>query len=144
MPPLTRRLCPDSHQETWLIHYGDVRVGSIAIRGGVSAEADRWAWSCGLYPTTRSIRSDSGTAPNFKTARRDFDAAWRAMLPKLTEVDFEAWRRQRDFTAWKYAMRDAGLETPTATATGVSRCFCGAKITMGNSWEHIFTAHKAT
>jgi hypothetical protein len=29
-PELTRRRDPDAQQETWLIHYGDVRVGTIA------------------------------------------------------------------------------------------------------------------
>jgi hypothetical protein len=144
MPGLTLRGCSDAHQETWLIHYRDVRVGRIAIRAGVPLDVDQWGWSCGIYPTAGSHRDDNGTAPNFKKARRDFDAAWRVLLPKLTEADFEAWRRQRDFTAWKHAMRDAGLATPTATATGVSRCFCGATITIGDSWEHIFTAHTAT
>jgi hypothetical protein len=144
MSGLTLRCCSDADQETWLIHYGDVCVGSIAIRADVPVDVDQWGWSCGLYPTAGSHRDNSGTAPNFKKARRDLDAAWRTLLPKLTEADFEAWRRQRDFTAWQYAMRDAGLETPTVTATGISRCFCGATITMGNSWEHIFTAHTAT
>jgi hypothetical protein len=27
MPALTRRRDPDAQQETWIIHYGDVRVG---------------------------------------------------------------------------------------------------------------------
>jgi hypothetical protein len=141
---VTLRSCSDAHQAIWLIHYSDVRVGSIAIRVGVPADADRWAWSCGIYPNARSLRDDSGTAPNFKAARRDFDAAWRVMLPKLTEADFEAWRQQRDYTAWNYAMRDAGLKTPTATGTGISKCLCGETITIGNSWEHILTVHTVT
>jgi hypothetical protein len=33
MPELTRR-DPDAQQATWLIHYGDVRVGVIAERVG--------------------------------------------------------------------------------------------------------------
>jgi hypothetical protein len=32
--PLTRRRSPDARQETWLIHYGDVRVGTILITFG--------------------------------------------------------------------------------------------------------------
>jgi hypothetical protein len=138
---VTLRRCSDDHPEIWLIHYGDVRVGSIAIRTGVPVDAGRWTWSCGIYPNARFLRDDSSTAPNFKAARRNFDAAWRAMLPRLTEADFEAWRQQRDHMAWKSAMRDKGLMTPTATGAGISRCFCGATITIGNSWEHIFTDH---
>ena len=30
MPELTRRRDPDAAQETWLIHYGDVRVDVIS------------------------------------------------------------------------------------------------------------------
>jgi hypothetical protein len=32
MPALTRRRDPDASQETWLIHYDDIRVGSIAMQ----------------------------------------------------------------------------------------------------------------
>jgi hypothetical protein len=34
MPAVTRRRNPDAPQATWLVYYGDVRVGSIAIRSG--------------------------------------------------------------------------------------------------------------
>jgi hypothetical protein len=34
MPALTRRRNPDARQESWLVFYGDVRVGTIAIRSG--------------------------------------------------------------------------------------------------------------
>jgi hypothetical protein len=34
MPALTRRRNPDAPQETWRVYYGDVRVGTIAIRSG--------------------------------------------------------------------------------------------------------------
>jgi hypothetical protein len=42
MPALTRRRDPDANQETWLIHYDDIRVGSIAMRAGVPADKDQW------------------------------------------------------------------------------------------------------
>jgi hypothetical protein len=29
MPALTRRRDPDAQQETWLIYYGDVQVGTM-------------------------------------------------------------------------------------------------------------------
>jgi hypothetical protein len=48
MPALIRRRDPDAHQETWLVYYGDVRVGSIAIRSGNPADTDPWGWSCGF------------------------------------------------------------------------------------------------
>src|ERR1700757_543121 len=34
MPAHTRRCDPDSNQETWLIDYDDIRVGSISQRRG--------------------------------------------------------------------------------------------------------------
>jgi len=38
MPALTRRRSPDTSQETWLVYYGDVRVGSIGQRAGVPVD----------------------------------------------------------------------------------------------------------
>jgi hypothetical protein len=43
MPALTRRRDPDANQETWLIHYDDIRVGSIAMRAGVRTDKDQWS-----------------------------------------------------------------------------------------------------
>ena len=41
--------------------------------------------------------------------------AWRVFLSKRTETDFQEWRDQRDWTARKYALWDAGkkLEPPS-------------------------------
>jgi hypothetical protein len=50
MPALTRRHDPDARQETWLINYGDVRVGTIAERVGNPTGTPHWQWSCGFYP----------------------------------------------------------------------------------------------
>ena len=35
MPVLTRRRSPDAQQETWLVYYGDVHIGTISERAGV-------------------------------------------------------------------------------------------------------------
>jgi hypothetical protein len=40
MPALTRRRNPDAPQEIWHVYYGDVRVGSIALRLGNPADTD--------------------------------------------------------------------------------------------------------
>jgi hypothetical protein len=69
-----------------------------------------------------------GSAATFEQARAAFEAALNRLLPKLTAADFEEYRRDRAFHAWKYAMKDAGCTMPTATADGRSRCFCGAEI----------------
>ena len=57
--------------------------------------------------------TSSGSAVTFDQARAEFETAWRIFLAKRTPEDFEAWRFNRDFTAWKTAMWDAGLRTPT-------------------------------
>jgi hypothetical protein len=38
----------------------------------------------------------------FEQARADFEAAWAAYLPRCTPADFEEYRHQRAWTAWKY------------------------------------------
>jgi hypothetical protein len=108
MPALTRRRDPDANQETWLIHYDDIRVGSIAMRTGVPIDKDQWGWNVGFYPASdRGLRA-SGTAKTFDAARAIFDMAWQWLLPKFTEADFTDYRRHRAFDAWKRAMWDAG------------------------------------
>src|ERR1700675_3702815 len=54
----------------------------------------------------------SGTAATFEEARADFESAWQVFLSKRTEADFQAWRHQRDWTARKYALWDAGKRLP--------------------------------
>jgi hypothetical protein len=86
----------------------------------------------------------SDTAATFDEARADFEHAWQAFLSKRTEADFQAWRDQRDWTARKYALWDAGkrLEPPShgpgkpcsrfrwcpaarySTCTAPRRCWC--------------------
>jgi hypothetical protein len=99
MPILTRRRNPDAPQETWRVYYGDVRVGSIAIRSGNPTDTDPWGWSCGFYPGSHPREHQSGTAATFEQARADFEAAWRVFLSKRTEADFQARRRQLDCIA---------------------------------------------
>jgi hypothetical protein len=51
-----------------------------------------------------------------------------------------AWR-QRAWTAWKYAMHDAGLPLPTQLTSGRSKCFCGAEIDIAGVEDHVTAAH---
>jgi hypothetical protein len=44
MLALTRRRDPDAHQETWLIHHGDVQIGAIRLPAGVPGGVDQWGW----------------------------------------------------------------------------------------------------
>jgi hypothetical protein len=42
MPALTRHRSPDAPDECWHVYYGDVRVGTIAIRTGIPHHEDPW------------------------------------------------------------------------------------------------------
>jgi hypothetical protein len=108
MPALTRRRSLDAREECWHVYYGDVHVGTIAIRAGIPHDEEPWGWSCGFYPGCEPGEHTNGSAETFEQARADFEAAWRVFLPKRTEADFQAWRDQRDWTARKYALWDAG------------------------------------
>jgi hypothetical protein len=69
MLTLTRRRNPDAPQATWLVYYGDVRVGSIAIRSGNPFCTDQWQWSCGFYPGSEPGECENGMAASFEAAR---------------------------------------------------------------------------
>src|SRR5215831_17101026 len=79
-PELTCRRDLDAQQETWLIHYGDVRVGVIAERVGNPDSTPGWQWSCGFYPGSNLAERTSGLAESFDQARRAFEAAWRVFF----------------------------------------------------------------
>jgi hypothetical protein len=141
MSSLTRRRDPDAPQEAWHVAYGDVRVGTIAIRSGNPADTDPWGWSCGFYPGSHPREQSSGTAQSFDQARAAFEAAWRVFFANRTEADFDEYRKHRADTAWKYAMWDSGCKLPTQLASGQSRCFCGAAIDINGTSRHIQATH---
>ena len=141
MPELTRRRDPDAQQETWLIHYGDLGLGVIADRVGNPDSTPGWQWVCGFYPGSEPQEHARGLAENFEQARAAFEAAWHVFLAKRTEVDFDEYRRDRAFHAWKQAMWAKGLKLPTQVAEGRSYCFCGAAISIGDMDEHVYAAH---
>jgi hypothetical protein len=97
MPALTRRRNPEAPDERWHVYYGDVRVGTIAIRTGIPPHED--PWGC--------------TAATFDQARADFEQAWQVFLSKRTDADFQKWRDQRDWTAEKYRRFDRGERMPS-------------------------------
>src|SRR5882762_7836069 len=45
MAALTRRRSPDALDECWHVYFGDVRVGTIAIRTGMPPGEDPWGWA---------------------------------------------------------------------------------------------------
>jgi len=140
MPTLTCRRYPERH-DCWHVYHGDVHVGTIARRTGIPHDEDPWGWSCGFYPGSHPGECTNGSAATFDQARVGFEGAWCVFLAKRTEADFQAWRRERAWTAWKYAMWDAGCKLPTQSAEGRSRCFCGKAIDIPGTPRHVYAAH---
>ena len=124
MPTLTRRRYPE-RPDCWHVYYGDVRVGTIAIRSGNPHDTDPWEWDCGFYPGSHPGEHQSDTAATFDEARSDFETAWKVFLAKRTEADFQAWRDQQDWTARKYAMWQAGEKLPSQKPSTLMKCACG-------------------
>src|SRR5215831_2221734 len=63
MPTLTRRRSHDSHREVWLVFYGDIPVGTIGERAGVSIGAQNWLSArkiahCLIENVTEGFRAD--------------------------------------------------------------------------------------
>src|ERR1700737_1675029 len=127
MPALTRRRSEDHREECWHVYYGDVHVGTIAIRVGIPHHEDPWGWICGFYPGSEPGEYLDGTAATFDQARPDFEAAWGIFLSKRTEADFQAWRDQRDWTERKYAMWERGERLPSQMPNSLMTCPCGER-----------------
>jgi hypothetical protein len=92
MTALSRRRDRQSSQEAWLVHYGDVHVGTIGLRSGNPTTTDPWEWRCGMYPGSNPGDCTSGSAATFWEARNAFEAAWQIFLAKRTDADFDEWR----------------------------------------------------
>jgi hypothetical protein len=75
MPALTRRRSKDASEECWHVYYGDVRVGTIAIRSGNPFATDPWQWRCAFYPGSLPGDCTSGTAASYGEARDAFELA---------------------------------------------------------------------
>jgi hypothetical protein len=84
MPALTRRRDPDAQQETWLIYYGDVQVGTISERTSNLTGTPRWEWACGFCPGSNPAEHARGIVETFDQARGAFEIAWRYFLAKRT------------------------------------------------------------
>jgi hypothetical protein len=132
---LTRRRYPE-RQECWHIYFGDVHAGTLAKRTGNPNDTDPWEWRCGFYPGSHPGECRSGTAASLDEARAGFEEAWKVFLANRTEADFQAWRDQRDWTARKYALWDAGkrLEPPSygpgKPCSRFMKCPCGEVFAM--------------
>jgi hypothetical protein len=91
MTALTRRRYPE-RINCWHVYHGDVCVGMIARRSGCPVDVDQWEWGCGFYPGTEPGQGQGGTAADFEACRAEFEAAWKRLLPTLTEASFQEWR----------------------------------------------------
>ena len=131
---LTRRRDDTENLEQWSIWDGNVRVG---LMRKINATAGRmiWQWAC--------WSRESGTADTIDEARAAFQKAWDRIGPTITPEERIAWLEKEAFTAWKYAMWDAGCQMPTENTDGRSRCFCGAEVTTAGVSEHIRAAHSS-
>jgi hypothetical protein len=112
MAKLTRRRSPGVREDCWQIYFGDVHVGTIAMRSGIPHDEDRWGWSCGFYPGSNPGECTNGSAATFDEARADFEAAWGLFLANRTEADFHEWRDHEAWTAEKYRRFDRGERIP--------------------------------
>ncbi len=140
MTDLTRRRLNERF-ESWGIYYCDVKVGVLSHLPGTGSQMI-WQWSCGFYPgCDRQTQMSAGNEDSFDGAKAAFQAAWSRLQAQITPAMIAEWREQQAFTAWKYAMWDAGCEMPTQSSTGNSRCFCGAEITMAGVPTHILSTH---
>ena len=88
-----------------------------------------------------SSRTCKGQRQDLRPGRGAFEIAWRYFLAKCTEADFDEYRRNRAFHAWKEAMSEAGLKLPTQVADSRATCFCGAAIGVADFEQHVYAAH---
>jgi len=110
-PHLTRR--PNPHRkDCWMTYFGDIHCGSISRAVGTPGAAERWVWFCGFYPGSKPGEQTHGTADTFDAARADFERAWQVFASRRTEGDYQAWREQREWTAFKNALTDRGQPLP--------------------------------
>ena len=136
---LTRRRLNERF-ESWGIFYNDVQVGRLSEIHGTDGKMI-WAWSCGFYPGCTPRKQSAGTVDTFDQAKAAFQAAWDRLQPQITPAMLTEWREHQAFTAWKYAMIDAGCQMPTQSTTGKSHCVCGSEIRIVNVLEHIRATH---
>ena len=99
--------------DCWFIYCGDIHAGTIAR---ATACRTRRTTGTGRRASIRAripARSRSGCAETFEEARAKLSAGMAGVRSEpQAERDFAEWREWQDWTARKYAARDAGLPCP--------------------------------
>jgi hypothetical protein len=76
--------------------HGDVQIGRIGICASLPVDANQWAWPCGFHPFSNRGQLGHGAASDlFKSARR-LRGLPGAGFAKVTEVDVQDYRQERD------------------------------------------------
>jgi hypothetical protein len=107
---------PDARGERWRVCYGDVQIGRIGICASAPVDANQWAWTSGFYPN-RGRLGHSAVFDLFNAP-----AALRGYLvlavAKVTEADFEEYRRQRDRSDLETCHLETCCRMPTQFSDG--------------------------
>ncbi|WP_051677780.1 hypothetical protein [Bradyrhizobium sp. URHD0069] len=111
--PLTHRRDPH-RSDCWLIHFGDVHVGSIARAVGTPGAAERWAWFCGFYPGSNPGEQRGGTAATFDQAHADFEKAWMVVFGETHRGRLSVMARSARLDGTEICNVGAGRTAPVA------------------------------
>jgi hypothetical protein len=107
-----RRRRDKDRPDCWHIYCGDIHAGTITVATGRPNAVTEWMWSAGFYPGSKAGEIRTGCSPTFESARASFERAWITFASTRTEADWQEWCGHRDWTAKKYALRDAGQPVP--------------------------------
>jgi hypothetical protein len=126
VPPRFNSACPnspaaDAREECWHVYYGDVHVGTIAIRTGIPFDEDLRLLSgqrAGRVIRTGPQPPSTMLAPISKPHGAYF-------RPSEPRGDYQAYRGARDWHARKYAMWEAGERLPSQKFSSLRICPCG-------------------
>ena len=112
---------PERNADTFsMVTSGSARFPSVSAFRTISPGG------VGPVDSTRAvIPGTGGAAATLDQAKADFEAAWLVFLAKRTEVDFQEWRDQQEWTERKYDMRKRGERSPTQNPSSLMTCPCG-------------------
>jgi hypothetical protein len=82
------------------------------IRTGNPHDTDLWEWWCGFYPGSHPARAPERHRRHLRPGPRRLRGRVARVPVEPDEADFQAWRDERDWTARKYALWDAGNRLP--------------------------------